>query len=435
MHLVTVIVVFVTLYVYALTLVSMRTKGGEERGGEDLFFVLLVPALNEEQVIGRTVSSLSNLRGNFLAMVIDDDSDDGTVEAVVPLLDDPRIRLLKQPPERARRGKGHVLNSGYAALWGLQVPEDGDRSLRKSHEQPLGLVERYGAKNIVVVVFDSDARVQPDFLETVAPLFEDPDVAGVQSAVRMYNADQNVLTLWQHLEFAIWGQLFCFAKNRLGSATLGGNGQCVRLSALEALGDEPWQSSSLTEDLDMSLRLWINGWRMRFCPSAAVWQEAVPKLRALVRQRSRWLQGHFVCWQYLPAVWRSARPLGARLDLTLFLLLPAVFLPIGLASIFSWVIFLLGIYWDLAGLLAWYVLAFPMAPLVMLAWRRTDRPPLLRLVLHGHLFVFYSFVWFMAGLVVYWHVLVGRRAWAKTSRVRGPAVPHEVVVVPSGERG
>ncbi len=406
MQIVTIIAVAITIYVYALAFLSSWARETDDSAAEDSFFVLLVPALNEEQVIGRTLASLLALRGNFLVLVIDDASDDGTVAAITPYLSDPRVRLMEQPPEAARRGKGHVLNTGYAAV------------------RDLGILERYGRENVVMVVFDSDARVQPDFLEAVAPYFGDPAIAGVQSAVRMYNAEQNLLTLWQHLEFAVWGTLFCRAKNLLGSATLGGNGQCVRYSALESLGDEPWQPTSLTEDLDLSLRLLMQGYQLRFSPAAAVWQEAVPKLRALVRQRSRWLQGHLVCWQYLPALLRSRKPVHTRLDLLMFLFLPLVFLPIGVGSLLSWAGFLLLRHWDVTGLFAWYVLGFAMVPLVMVAWRKVERPSPGRLILYSHLFVFYSFVWFTASLVVYWHVIAGRRAWAKTKRVgTGSAAP------------
>ena len=326
MPLITAMVVLTAWYVYAMAVALARVRAREAAGAEGLFFVLVVPALNEERVIGRTIASLLGLSGDFVVLVIDDASDDGTAEAVLPFTADPRVRLMKQPPEQARRGKGHVLNAGYAAV------------------RRMGLGERYGPQNVVMVVFDSDARVEPDFLEAVAPYFGDPAVAGVQVAVRMHNAEENVLTLWQHLEFAVWGKLFCNAKNLLGSATLGGNGQCVRLAALADLDGGPWQPSSLTQDLDPSLRLLMKGWSLRFCPSAAVWQEAVPKLRALVRQRGRWLQGHLACWRYLPALIGSRRPFRTRLDLLVFLLLPAVFLPIGLASVFSWLLFLFGAY-------------------------------------------------------------------------------------------
>jgi cellulose synthase/poly-beta-1,6-N-acetylglucosamine synthase-like glycosyltransferase len=399
-YLATILVVLIAIYVYALALVaafSGRNRDESESG--DMFFVLLVPALNEEKVIAKTVASLLALRGNFLVLVIDDASDDGTAAAVAPFLTDPRVKLLKQPPERARRGKGHVLNSGYAAV------------------QRLRIVERYGPENVVVAVFDSDARVDPTFLQEVAPYFRDPKVAGVQAAVRMYNANHNLLTLWQHLEFAVWGKVLCRAKNAFGSATLGGNGQCARLSALAELGPAPWEASSLTEDLDLSLRLLIKGWHLRFCPAASVSQEAVPRLGRLVRQRSRWMQGHLVCWRHLPDLLRSRLPLYTRLDLLLFLLLPAAILPVGLASIGSWSYFLLSFgRWGPWDLLAWYALGFVAAPLAV-ASLRFDGYPSWRSIVQGHLFVFYSFAWFLAGLAACWNVMLGRRAWAKTSRV------------------
>jgi 1,2-diacylglycerol 3-beta-glucosyltransferase len=407
MDVVTVLVILIVLYVYTLAVLSMWDRASRDHRSDELFFVLLVPALNEERVIGKTIASLRELRGNFLALIIDDASDDGTVAAVAPFLADPRVQLLEQPPEQARRGKGHALNVGYAAV------------------QRLRLAERYGPENLITVVFDADTRVEPDFLQAVAPYFRDPNVAGVQSAVRMYNANQNIVTLWQHLEFAVWAKFFCRAKDRLGSATLGGNGQCVRFAALSDLGGEPWQATSLTEDLDLSLRLLTRGWRLRFCPSTAVWQEALPGLRALVRQRSRWLQGHVVCWRHLPALLRSRLPIFARLELLLFLLLPAVFMPVGLISIVNWLVVLFFKDWDglnTMSLLIWYILGFGIAPLVVAAWRPLDHPSLWRSLLHAHLFIFYSFVWFMAGVVVYWHVLLGQRAWVKTGRVAEAAM-------------
>ncbi|ABG05544.1 glycosyl transferase, family 2 [Rubrobacter xylanophilus DSM 9941] len=399
---ITVIVLLVALYGYALAALSLRSPGTRPGDALDsgLLFVLLVPALNEERVISRTLSSLLRLRGNFLVLVIDDASEDGTVAAVRPFLENPRVRLLRQPPEEARRGKGHVLNAGVGAIRRMRISE------------------YFGAENIIVTVFDADARVEPGFLDAVAPCFADPRVAGVQSAVRMYNADANLLTFWQNLEFAIWGRVMCRAKNLLGSATLGGNGQCVRLSALEGLGEEPWQAASLTEDLDLSLRLLASGGGLlRFCPSATVWQEAVPELGRLVRQRSRWMQGHLVCWQHLPRLLRGALPLRARLDLAVFLLLPATVLPVGLASLLSWQQLLSGVGgWSLSGLALTYAIGFVVAPLAVAYLARVEGRGVLRSLLHGHLFVFYSAVWFLASVAAWWNILLGRRGWAKTAR-------------------
>jgi hypothetical protein len=56
-------------------------------------------------------------------------------------------------------------------------------------------------------------------------------------------------------------------------------------------------------------------------------------------------------------------------------------------------------------------------PVALVAWGRVERPRPWRLLLHSHLFAFYSFVWFLAGLGACWNVLLARRSWAKTSRV------------------
>jgi 1,2-diacylglycerol 3-beta-glucosyltransferase len=402
-----VLVLSVALYSYILAILSLWERKSGSGKSDNLLFVILVPALNEQQVIGNTITSLLKLRGDFLVLVIDDASDDGTIAAVTPFLKDSRVRLLKQPKERARRGKGHALNAGYDAI--LQQ----------------GLIERYGSENIIVTVFDSDARVAPNFLQAVVPYFDDPKVVGVQSAVRMYNAEQNLLTSWQNLEFAVWGNVFGQAKNLLGSATLGGNGQCVRLKALASVGDEPWEASSLTEDLDLSIQLIARGWKLRFCPSATVWQEAVPELGKLVRQRSRWMQGHFVCWRHLPDLLRGPIPVHTRLDLLGFLLLPATILPIGLASLMSWASFLLHFgewgAWNRAWIIlgVWYFLGFVAAQMAVMAVPLSRWYSLPRLIMHAHLFTFYSFVWFLAAVAACQKVLLGRRAWVKTNRVIG----------------
>jgi 1,2-diacylglycerol 3-beta-glucosyltransferase len=407
MHLVTVAVVIVMLYAYALALLAgWRTIDRRPTDTDNLFFVLVVPALNEAAVIGKTLSSLLGLRGDFVVLVVDDASDDDTVAVVQQFLTDSRVLLLSQPREYARRGKGAALNFAFAEV----------RRRR--------LLERVGPDNLIIAVFDADAFVAPDFLQIVAAPFADHAMAGVQSSVRMYNAAQNLLTRWQDFEFAIWGNIFSRAKNRLGTATLGGNGQCVRYSALAALGAEPWNPASLTEDLDLSLRLLRHGWRMHFAPSAVVWQEAVPRFRRLVRQRSRWMQGHFVCWEHLPGLLRSPLPLRARLDLAIYLLLPAAFVPLGFESLASWVHSVLRYgHWTPAGLLAWYVLACGMAPLTVASLRRVDRCAPWRAVAHGHLFILYSVVWVFAAFAASKNVLLGRRAWAKTSRSSVPTAP------------
>ena len=417
MQLMTACIVAILVYSYILAALSVTAKSRPaDSRAHHLRFIVLIPALNEEDVIGLTLTSVLASVGDYHIIVIDDASTDGTVDAVTPFLADDRVHLLTQPIELARRGKGAALNAGYAHL--LQ----------------LGFDELSAADDLIVTVFDSDARVAPDFFEHVSPYFEQANVAGVQSTVRMYNARASLLSFWQHVEFAMWGAVFCRGKNALGTATLGGNGQCVRLSALDSLGAEPWQPSALTEDLDLSLRLLLNGWQMRFCPSVAVEQEAVTNLRRLVRQRGRWMQGHFVCWQYLPRLLTSRLRWLAKIDLCVYLFMPAVFLPIGIFSLASWIQF--GLHygsWTGPSIVTWYLMGFGIAPLTAVAFYRTGRITVGRSIGHAHVFIFYSLVWFLATAVAFWNVVAGRRSWTKTTRAR--VVGESAVPALSGPSG
>lgn len=161
----TVVIVAMIIYSYMLAVISSLPLRTDLDGDcPKYFFVLIVPMLNEEQVISNTLSSLLGLSGDFLVLLIDDASDDATVATVTRFLHDPRVRLLQRPPSEARLGKGAALNAGFTEI------------------QRLGLVERYGSDNLIVVVFDADGRVHPRFLEAVARYFYDPEL--LESSLR-----------------------------------------------------------------------------------------------------------------------------------------------------------------------------------------------------------------------------------------------------------
>lgn len=393
----TLLVLAVVLYAYSLAVIGRRAGAPSAADQHPLYFVVLVPCLNEARVIGQTLESLCALRGRYHIAVLDDASDDGS-PGVVSRFPAWIVTLVERRGLDARVGKGAALNQGYRELLRWRIDD------------------LYGPENVIVVVFDADSRVPSDFLARVTPYFSDPRVVGVQSAVRMYNVDRNWLTFWQNLEFVVWARIFSRAKDRLGSATLGGNGQCVRLSALMSLGAAPWRPS-LTEDLDLSIRLILNGGRIRFCGDAYVAQEAVSHVRQLIRQRARWVQGHLVTWEHLPAILRSSAPLRVRLDLVAFLFLPAGLVPLALTTVDGWWTFLASLgALSLETLLLWYLLAFASAPLTVWALIRdgeVDRP---RAIVQAHLFLAYSTFWLVAAGRAVWSIIRGDRTWAKTSR-------------------
>ncbi|GAA3448031.1 glycosyltransferase family 2 protein [Planomonospora venezuelensis] len=371
------------------------------------FYVFLMACLDEEKVLAASLQRLRSLPGELAVLVVDDASSDATADIVrAAAAEDDRIWLLQRSLPDARRGKGAALNAGLAHLTGS------------------GLLAGRDPARVVVCVLDADGRLDADALDEVTPYFADPATGGVQIGVRMYNRHAGLLARMQDMEFVVYTDVFQNGRRHLGSVGLGGNGQFMRLDALAGLGADPW-SDCLTEDLDLGVRLLAAGWRNRFCHTTAVHQQAVLSPKRLVRQRSRWFQGHLQAGRLLPLVIRRA-PAAAAPDLVYHLMspwfllltsvLPLAFAASGLAlvaaslqaghSVVSPAMFAL-----------WYGLSFGIALVYgYVYWRRDSELGLLRSLLLGHLFVLYGYQWFAAGWWAVGRALSGRQTWLKTAR-------------------
>ena len=388
------------------------------RGRDDLFFVFMLPCLNEEKVILASLRRLMSISGDdFVVLVIDDGSDDSTVDAVSSVLGE-RVWLLSRKLPQARQGKGEALNAATRYL-----TDSGHLAGREPD-------------SVIVVVVDADGRLDPQAVEHVRPYFADPAIGAVQIGVRINNREHSRLARMQDMEFVIYTEVFQRGRRHLGSVGLGGNGQFMRLSAIMSLGPSPW-SRSLTDDLDLGVRLIAAGWRTDYCPTVAVHQQGVVGLRRLIRQRSRWFQGHLQSWKLIPVVLRSA-PRRARADLLYHLSSPAVLL---IASLLS-ASFILSLA-NSAVLaaqgqnpLGWWVAwtyALTTAPALAFGFvywlrERGNGLGVLRAAAFAHLYVCYGMMWYASGWWAVVRTLRGRTGWAKTERVaerpgRPSAVP------------
>jgi len=265
---------------------------------------LLVAAKNEEAVIGNLVKMLCNLdypSDRYDLWVIDDHSTDRT-----PML----LDQLKQEYKQL-----NVLHRGAGAGGG------------KSGALNQVLAK---AKGEILAVFDADAQVSPDFLQRVLPCFQRPQVGAVQVRKAIANASVNFWTRGQMAEMALDSY---FQQQRIalgGIGELRGNGQFVRRSALESCGS--WNEETLTDDLDLTIRLHLDGWDIEFVQDPAVQEEGVTRAIALWHQRNRWAEGGYQ--RYLD-YWRliAQNRMGTQktLDLISFMLiqylLPAAAVP------------------------------------------------------------------------------------------------------------
>lgn len=258
---------------------------GKHKDGTDIahYFSIIVPAHNEEAVIGDTLETILNLdypSELFEVIVVNDGSKDKTELEIKRVQKKyPHLKLINRSIENGCKGKGMALNTGFAdfllAWRGLEI--------RPRNRWIIG-------------VFDADAKPEANMLKKVSFQFNDLQVGGVQTLVRIKNRKNSLLAKMQDLEFLAFGRAVQFARtNFQGSVALGGNGQFIRAIALETVSinkfKEYWKKNSLTEDLDITVRLFIKNWENRYVDSTAVHQEGVENFALLLRQRTRWAWG------------------------------------------------------------------------------------------------------------------------------------------------
>ncbi|AZQ71123.1 glycosyltransferase [Streptomyces luteoverticillatus] len=403
------IIVMAGCYNSTLFILS-RQRVRRDRGPRaERLYIFLLACLNEEKVLGESLARITSLpAGNFMALVIDDASDDRTAD-IARSADPDRVKLLQRHLPDARKGKGAALNAGIRHLRGSGILADRDPA------------------DVIVCVVDADGRLDPHIVQAVDPYFDDPRTGATQVGVRMYNRHQGVLARLQDMEFVIYGDIFQTARRYFGSVGMGGNGQFMRLAALDTLmkdGNGPW-SDSLTEDLDLGVRLIARGWTNHHCTTAAVSQQAVLDVRRLVRQRSRWFQGHLQSAGLVPMILREV-PTKAAVDLLYHLSSPVLILLTSLLPLS----FVVAVGGTVVGsveagrplvspmwIIGPYVLSFTAAYAYGWVYSRRERGlGLVRAVLLSHLFVIYGYIWFAAGWWGLWRMLTGKQTWLKTAR-------------------
>jgi 1,2-diacylglycerol 3-beta-glucosyltransferase len=227
-------------------------------------FSLLVSAHNEEAVVEQLAANLCKLdypAELYEVWVIDDRSTDRTPQLLDQLAQRyPQLRVLHRTTGGG--GKSGALN------------------------QVLPMT-----KGDLVGVFDADAQVAADFLRQVANYFQQPQIGALQLRKVVANVQTNWLTAGQSIEMALDAYLQQQRITVGGIGELRGNGQFVRRQALADCGG--WNEETITDDLDLTLRLHLNGWDIALANSPAVMEEGVTGLMALWHQRNRWAEGGY----------------------------------------------------------------------------------------------------------------------------------------------
>jgi cellulose synthase/poly-beta-1,6-N-acetylglucosamine synthase-like glycosyltransferase len=259
-------ILFLHGYVYGFRADTQRRKL-ELQSIELPKISLMIPAHNESLVITQTLEALLRLdypADHIEILVINDGSTDdtaGQVEAIAAR--DVRVRLFNVPPEFAARGKSAALNRG--------LPE---------------------CRHDIIGIFDADNLPEKDsVLHLARQLIADPLLGAVIGKFRCINKKKNLLTRFINLESLAFQWIVQAGRwNMLRMSTLPGTNYLIRRKLLEQLGG--WDEQALTEDAEMSIRIYQAGYLIKFIPYAVTWEQEPETLRVWIKQRTRWARGN-----------------------------------------------------------------------------------------------------------------------------------------------
>lgn len=294
-----------TFYMWAVT----KYRARKERKNPPIvnydyrpFVSILIPCHNEECVIEKTVENILGLDyKDYEIILIDDRSSDNTANIIKKLSNENKKVQCLIRERNAKAGKSAVLNDAMKL-----------------------------AKGDAILVFDADAKIEPDFLNKMIVKLEPADVGAVQAQKVIINSKQNFLTKCQFNEYILDSHLQTGRDAVRGAVELRGNGELIKLEALKSINF--WNEETITDDLDMSTRLHIKGWDIRFCSDAKVYEEGVIKFLPLIRQRRRWVEGSIRRYlEYAYDVFTS-RDMSLRVGFDLIAYITEFLLPFWLVS-------------------------------------------------------------------------------------------------------
>jgi cellulose synthase/poly-beta-1,6-N-acetylglucosamine synthase-like glycosyltransferase len=164
------------------------------------------------------------------------------------------------------------------------------------------------AKGELVAVFDADFIPQPDFLRRTVHFFTDPGIGMVQARWGHLNREYSTLTQAQAILLDGHFVIEHTARNRSGRFfNFNGTAGVWRRAAIEGGGG--WQHDTLTEDLDLSYRAQLAGWRFVYLPDVVAPAEVPVEMNAFKSQQHRWAKGSIqTALKLLPLVRRADVP-------------------------------------------------------------------------------------------------------------------------------
>ncbi len=192
------------------------------------------------------------------------------------------------------------------------------------------------AQGEFTAIFDADFLPRPDFLRKTLPVFFDEKIGVVQTRWEHLNEKYSLLTRLQALMLNVHFRVEQRGRHAGGYLLqFNGTAGVWRRSTIEDAGG--WQPDTLTEDLDLSIRAQLCGWKISYLNEVGSPAELPSEMNGLKSQQFRWTKGGAqVARKMLPSVWRGGLGFGQKLHATVHLLSSSIFpviLLMGLASL------------------------------------------------------------------------------------------------------
>ena len=228
---------------------------------------IMIPAHNEAMVIGRTMESMLNLeypKDKLTILVINDGSKDETGSIVQKFADqDPRVVLFNVPAGEGGKGKSRALNLGLK-----QVTSE------------------------VMAIYDADNTPDPKALRyLIAQLITNKQLGGVIGKFRTVNKNATLLTRFINIETLSFQSILQAGRWQMHNiATLPGTNFVVWTHLMRDL--EGWDEQALTEDSELSIRIYEKGYKLKFVPYAVTYEQEPQEWKVWLKQRMRWVRGN-----------------------------------------------------------------------------------------------------------------------------------------------
>lgn len=271
-----------------------------------------LPIFNEMYVVRRLIDASCGIDypKDKLEIQVLDDSTDETVDLVGSIV-------------KEKKAQGHIIHHVRRA----------DRKGYKAGALKEGLLTAQGD---FIAIFDADFLPKPEFLKKTIPYFySNPKIGMVQTRWEHLNGEYSLMTRTQAM--ALDGH-FVIEQNMRNKAgyfiNFNGTGGVWRKACILDAGN--WQADTLTEDLDLSYRAQLKGWKFKFLRDVTSPAELPAEINALKSQQFRWTKGAIeTARKLLPLVWKAKIPIRIKIHSTFHLTNNIVFPFIVLASILN----------------------------------------------------------------------------------------------------